>query len=98
MMAIKYGFLPVGSIVLLKEAKRKVVVIGYAIKEVDNTKIWDYLGAPYPIGVISSEKNLLFDKTDIDDVYFLGYQDDECKDFLDELDSNIKRIKIDGNN
>ena len=55
------GKLPVGSIVLLKGATQNVIIIGFAPIEHGQAKVWDYLGAPYPIGVISSDKNLLFD-------------------------------------
>ena len=53
-------FLPLGSIVLLKDAKRYLVVIGYAVVEEGGQEVWDYLGCAYPIGVISPDKNLLF--------------------------------------
>lgn len=91
-MAIDKKNLPVGSVVLLKNAKRKVVIIGYFIVEEDSAKIWDYLGCPYPIGVISSSQNLLFDHSDIEDIYFIGYQDEEGKRFIQELEENMKRI------
>lgn len=94
----KKDYLPVGSVVLLKNAKRKVVIIGYSIVEEKKTKIWDYLGCPYPIGVISSDENLLFNKEDIEDIYFIGYHDKEGNDFYKELEDNMKRIKIDGIN
>ena len=42
-------FLPVGSVVLLKDAKKPLIIIGHSALE-GNNKIWDYIGAIYPFG------------------------------------------------
>ena len=86
-------FLPLGSIVLLKDATRYVVVIGYAVSEENSNEIWDYLGCAYPIGVISPNKNLLFNKDQIEKVIFNGYTDDEGTKFLDTLEESVDKIK-----
>lgn len=86
-------FLPLGSIVLLKCATRYVVIIGYGVIEDDSTKVWDYLGCAYPIGVISAEKNLLFDKEQIDKVIFKGFSDNEGENFINELKESLDRLK-----
>ena len=87
------GFLPVGSVVLLKDATRPVVVIGYTVVEKGDNRVWDYLGCAYPIGVIGTDKNLLFQKSQISKVLFLGYSDSEGKEFLAKLDSTLNEIK-----
>ena len=74
-------YLPVGSVVMLKEATRGVIIIGYAVVEEGENKVWDYLGCAYPIGVINSENNLLFNKDQIEKVVFEGYSDSEGKKF-----------------
>ena len=54
-------FLPIGSVVMLKNASRAILIIGYTVvEEGKKNKIWDYLGCAYPFGVIGSDKNLLF--------------------------------------
>ena len=85
--------LPVGSIVLLKEAKRKVVIIGFAVVEDGSKEIWDYLGAPYPIGVLSNDKNLIFNRNQIEKVVFIGYSDDEDKDLRKEIDNSLESLR-----
>ena len=85
-----HKFLPVGSVVLLKGATQGVVVIGYNIVEEGSKDVWDYLGCAYPIGVLSSDKNLLFNREQIEKVLFTGYMDEEgstlccycCSSFL----------------
>lgn len=86
-------FLPLGSIVLLKEAKRSIVIIGYTVVEEGSTKIWDYLGCAYPMGVIDPTKNLLFNKDQIEKVLFTGFIDEEGKEFRTKLVENLKKIK-----
>ncbi len=87
-------YLPVGSVVLLKEATRPVIIIGYTVVEDGSNQVWDYLGCVYPIGVVGRDKNLLFQKEQIDKVIFTGYSDEEGKKFLDNLDKTIENMKI----
>ena len=87
------SFLPLGSIVSLKESSRYVVVIGYTVVEEGENKIWDYLGCAYPIGVVDPSKNLLFDHSQIDKVIFRGFSDDEGNKFLNDLEESILKIK-----
>lgn len=86
-------YLPVGSIVLLKDATKKVVIIGYAVVEESSTEVWDYLGCVYPIGVIGMNKNLLFNKEQIDKVVFTGYSDEEGKNFISQLKISMESFK-----
>lgn len=90
---MKDEFLPLGSIVLLKEAKRYVVVIGYAVSENGSKEIWDYLGCAYPIGVVDPNKNLLFNKDQIAKVIFTGFRDEEGRKFRKKLGENLEQIK-----
>ncbi len=86
-------YLPVGSVVLLKEAERPVVVIGYSVIEENSQEVWDYLGCAYPVGVLSSDKNLLFQKNQIEKVYYRGYCDQECQQFLDLLKQDMEKVR-----
>ena len=59
-------YLPIGSVVLMKDAKKRVMITGYAVTSPETgNKVWDYIGCLYPEGVISPEKNLLFDHNQI---------------------------------
>ena len=87
-------FLPVGSVVLLKEATRPIVIIGYSVVEQGSKKLWDYLGCAYPVGVIGTDKNLLFQREQIEKVISVGYEDDECKEFLSSLNREYDKVKV----
>lgn len=75
--------LPIGSVVLLKEGTKKLMIIG--IKPVTAEKpdeIYDYIGVLYPEGFLSNEYNFLFNHDDINDVVFTGYNNPEREDFI----------------
>ncbi|MBQ8132334.1 MAG: DUF4176 domain-containing protein [Bacilli bacterium] len=91
--SLKDTMLPLGSVLRLKGAKQNVVVIGYAVVEEGDVKVWDYLGCPYPTGVISSDQNLLFNIEEIDRVIFFGYSAEEDKKYRSALVQNLKKIK-----
>ena len=92
-IVVENAFLPVGSVVMLKGATQPVIIIGIAPVENGKKKIWDYLAAPYPIGVISSDKNLLFNNDQIDKVLAEGFSTDEEKLFRMEMEKNIVAIR-----
>lgn len=65
------NLLPIGSVVLLKDATKKLVIIGILQVNPSENKIYDYLGVPYPEGYVSSDNNFLFNHSDINDIIFL---------------------------
>ena len=80
-------YLPIGSVVLMKDAKKRVMITGYAVTSpTSGDKVWDYIGCLYPEGMISQDKNLLFDHSQIEKIFALGYSDDEQKKFMSVLD------------
>ena len=84
--------LPVGSVVLLDGGEKKVMVTGfYTFPVEDSQKIYDYCGCLYPEGIVSSEKNLVFDHSQIVKVLHVGYKDDEEKAFKQKLGEVINK-------
>ena len=80
-------YLPLGSVVLMKDAKKRVMITGYCVKSPESgDKIWDYIGCLWPEGVIAPDKNLLFNHKDIHQIFAIGYSDDEQKRFMGVLD------------
>ncbi|MUG64692.1 cytoplasmic protein [Paenibacillus sp. 7541] len=74
--------LPNGSIVILKEGEKKLVIYGRKqILAVDEPQMFDYLACPYPEGYISPEFSYVFNHEDIQTVVFTGYQDEEEDEF-----------------
>ena len=88
------GLLPIGSVVLLKESTKRVMIVGVIQKGVENPdKLWDYVGVLFPEGYISSDKLFLFDNSQIDTIYQIGYLDVESINFKLKADETIKQLR-----
>lgn len=68
-------YLPIGSVVLLKEAKKRIMVYGRKMKSKDDDQEYDYIGCLYPEGYLESDDVILFNHDQIQMVYFIGFQD-----------------------
>lgn len=78
--------LPIGSVVLLKEASKRIMITGYYTMSVDDkNKIYDYCGVLYPEGFISSNQICVFNHEQINKVFFIGYTDVEREVFIETL-------------
>ena len=77
--------LPIGSVVLLKEATKKLVIIGVQQVNAEQNKMYDYLAVPYPEGYLGSDNNYLFNQGDINDIIFRGYTNPERDIFIEAL-------------
>lgn len=83
---IEEKYLPLGTIVLLKEAKKRMMIVGYEVTtEEQEPKTFDYIGCLYPEGVISPDRNLLFNHDQIEKIFFKGYTDEEDISFKNKL-------------
>ena len=79
-------YLPVGTVVMLKNASKRVMVIGFCIiSENDPDKVYDYLGCIYPEGIMDANQNLMFNHDQIDKIYHMGLEDEEEKTFKVKL-------------
>lgn len=89
----KLSFLPLGSVVRLKGGKMRIAVIGYTPIEKGKTEVWDYLGAVWPMGVITSDKNLLFNRDQVEEVIFEGFTDSAEVEFRTKLEKAVEEIR-----
>lgn len=78
-------YLPIGSVVLLKESQKRIMIVGVKQKQVGSDKIWDYSACLYPEGILDPDKLFLFDNEQIERLYFVGLQDGEGLAFLKKL-------------
>lgn len=77
--------LPIGSVVLLKDATKKLVIIGVLQVNAEQNKMYDYLAVPYPERYLGSDNNYLFNQGDINDIIFRGYTNPERDIFIEAL-------------
>ena len=74
---MKNDYLPLGSIVNIKDSDDKIMIIGYHAKKDENdTRIYDYKGCIYPKGIIDMNKTLFFNDSEIINILFEGYKSD----------------------
>ena len=78
--------LPIGSVVLLKNATKPIMIFGYMQKSaVVPDQMADYIGVPYPEGNLDIRAQFGFQMTDIETVLFEGYRDESFKPWEDLL-------------
>lgn len=86
MNEIAEKFLPVGTVVMLKNGTKRVMINGFCTMDANAPdKVYDYSGVLYPEGSLSSDQTLLFDHEQIDRVDHMGLIDDEEKEFKIKL-------------
>ena len=81
-------YLPIGSVVRLKNAKKNVMITGYLVKYDD--KIYDYTCCLFPGGIVSLNDVLVFNHDEIEEIYYLGYRNESYK----KLNECIIKSKI----
>lgn len=80
------NLLPIGSIVLLKNGTKKVMIIGYKMALAEGETVYDYISVPYPEGFISNDMLFLFNHEDINDIIRSGLFNEEHIVFMNALD------------
>lgn len=78
-------YLPLGSVVLLKNATKKLMIYGRKQLSSKNNEMFDYVACLFPEGNISQEYTFLFNHDHIGEVIFRGYVDEEEKKFEREI-------------
>ncbi len=95
---MKEKYLPIGSVVILKGAKKRIMVTGYAQIDMEKREqVFDYCGCLFPQGIISTDNTLLFNHKDIEKIFAIGYSDEEGEKFLKQLketltEENVKKM------
>lgn len=84
--------LPIGSIVLLKDGEKRLMINGIMQSDASGSGAnFDYLGILYPEGHIGDEFQYLFNHEDIAQIIFRGYEDEERMEFLNKLASVLEK-------
>ena len=102
---MKERFLPIGTIVILKDDSEKIMITSYCIfpkgktvikgKEETAKRMFEYGGCIYPEGVEDTDVVLVFDHKDIEKVVHLGYCNDAQKKLSSLLNQHYDQVKAD---
>lgn len=90
------GLLPIGTVVLLKNSQKRVMIIGVLQKQIKegNEVIWDYSACFYPEGYMGPDRTFLFNADQIEKVFAVGYQDQEQFEFKEKIDELRKELLL----
>ena len=87
--------LPIGTVVMLEDATKRVMIVGYQYRSAEDTqKVYDYIGCLYPEGFIGTDKMFLFDHAQIAHIFAYGLQNDEQIAFREKLQAEIGRLDL----
>ena len=80
-------FLPIGTVILLKEATKRLMITGYCSAKPDEPeKVYDYVGMLFPEGNLAGDDVALFNHDQIGTIAHMGLEDEEFK----TLEKNMK--------
>lgn len=88
------GLLPIGTVVKLKEETNSLMIIGYfAVGQNRPDYVWDYTGVVFPGGCLDTTQTYQFDKEQIEEIQYIGYEDEEQHRFIMQLNVQEHEIK-----
>ena len=91
---MKEKYLPIGTVVLLKGGKKRAMITGFcSVAQENQEKIYDYSGCVYPEGYLSSNQVCLFVHDQIEDIFFVGFVDEEEKAFKEKLNTIVANLE-----
>lgn len=88
------GLLPIGSVVRLRGEESSFMVVGYfSVQKNRPDYVWDYVGVLFPQGCLDTTQTYAFDREQIEEIQFIGYEDEEQNQFIMQLNLNEPAIK-----
>lgn len=88
------NMLPLGSVVLLKGGKKRVMVCGRVLTRANEDKIYDYCACYFPEGIIGSQNMVFFDSEAIERIFFLGFNDIEEQTFSENFLAKLGELEV----
>ena len=79
-------YLPIGSVIKLKNNNKSIMITGYySVEYANDLEIYDYSGCAYPEGVMIKSSCCSFNQKDIKEILFEGYKTEEYTKLTNEL-------------
>lgn len=87
--------LPIGTIVKLKQPDTIcMMIIGYYPIDEEAGQMYEYLTVLYPQGILSKESLFLMDLSEIKEVVFRGYADEESEVLCEIIPQALQEIAL----
>jgi len=102
---MKERFLPIGTVVLLKDATKELMITSYCIfptgtqytkdgQEVQaEQKMYEYGGCPYPEGILDSNTINAFNHDQIEKILYMGYETEKQEELSKVLNGGYEIYK-----
>ena len=96
---MKERFLPIGTVVMLKNGKKEVMITSYlvfskeAVSKNEKIEMFEYGGCAYPEGILDSNSSLAFNHNQIDKIIHMGYINDRYKEVSKALNKEFNKVK-----
>ncbi len=103
-MEIEEKFLPIGTVVLLKEGTKEVMITSYCIipngdiydksgKIEGANQMYDYGACLYPEGEFNSKQVIAFNHDQIQRICFKGYETEMQKELSEKVKEGLKELE-----
>ena len=90
-------YLPIGTIVKLRKFNIYVMIGGFKAKTKEGDRSFDYIGCTYPIGITNPDQMVLFNHPQIEELVFMGFEDNrdlKFKKVLSDADYDKKGANV----
>ena len=78
-------YLPIGTVVLLEQGEKLLMIYGRLLVDPSKGEIYDYMGCLYPEGNVGKDKVFFFNHDRIAKVLHLGYNSEENFELTNDL-------------
>ena len=78
-------WLPIGSVIHIEGYEGLVMITTCMVGDSETKILYDYAGVPYPLGKSAPGDDIMFDRDAIDDIFYIGFQDEDGERYQDGL-------------
>lgn len=87
-------YLPLGSVIMLEGGDHRVMITGYGhTLNGQEHIVYDYVGCLWPEGTLGSDQTLAFNRSQVNEVYFLGYQTEGQQVFIARIEAALAEYR-----
>lgn len=86
--------LPNGSVVSLKDGEHYLMIIGRILSDETASEIYDYGACLFPEGLSDFDEIYFFNRDDIKEVSFVGFQDENELSFRHEFLDKLGKLTV----
>ena len=83
---MRNDILPLGSVVVLNDSTKKVMITGYVCQGDDDEKVYDYCGCIFPEAIMENYY-CLFNDSQIACIFFEGLRNEDSDKYLGKINS-----------